>query len=230
MKATFDSSKTYGLFTAHFDEEFYNYAKNYYDTHTFGRERPMYAIVGITQVLESVEISQRNYPKYQDMKRFLERDFVKIHDDAKIISKFSRYFTSRIDIKFIPKTAEGDFQILYASDDRAAITKPGWFQQGGIGYQIQSYTGKLELVTKATTDGQIRLFLLGLDVRDPKDYSKRIPYWIDYTKLTVNGKVIFDSITPAWHNKLYRYNMDVKAGEEIKIQVEWLPHRSDTGT
>jgi len=230
LKATFESTKIYGLFTAHFDEEFYRYAEFYHDSRPFERVRLLYAVVGVTKVLENVEISQRNYPKYQDMKRFIEQDFATIHDDAKIISKFSRYFTSRIDIKFIPKTAEGDFQILYASDDRAAITKPGWFQQGGIGYQIQSYTGKLELITKATTDGQIRLFLLGLDVRDPKDNSKRIPYWIDYTKLTVNGKVIFDSITPAWHNKLYRYNMDVKAGEEIKIQVEWLPHRSDTGT
>jgi len=142
------------------------------------------------------------------------------------VDKFPPYVTSRMDIKL--QSTKGDFQILSMSDNQAEVIKPTWLQKGGIGYQIQSYAGKMEFVAKATADGKINLNLLGLDVRDPKDNSKRIPYWIDYTKLTVNGKSIIDKRTPAWHDKVYRYNMDVKAGEEIKIQVEWLPHRSDT--
>ena len=93
---------------------------------------------------------------------------------------------------------------------------------------ITSFVGKMAFVAKATVDGQIRLFLRGIDVRTPEDNSKRVPYWVDYTKLIVNGKVVFDKLTPAWHDKAYAYNMDVKAGEEVKIQIEWLPHRSDT--
>ena len=93
---------------------------------------------------------------------------------------------------------------------------------------IQSYVGKLKIVAKAVVDGQIRLELLGLDIRDKDDKTKRVRYWIDYTALTVNGKTIFDKLTPAWHNRPYRHNIDAKAGKEITIEVDWLPHRSDT--
>lgn len=227
LKAMFESSRTYGLFTAYFDDEFYHYAASYYENHVFGRNRPMYAILGITRVIEDVEISQRNHLLYRDVQRYLEQDFVMIdkNNDEKIIYKFKPYFNARIDIKFM---AEGDFQIFNVSDEKAPITKPAWFQSNGVGYVIQSYVGKLEFVAKATTDGEIRFCLRGMDVRDPEDRSKRIPYWIDYTKFIVNGETIFDKLTPAWHDKPYVHNMEVKADEEIKIQVEWLPHRSDT--
>ena len=135
--------------------------------------------------------------------------------------------TARIDIKFSQTKAQDDFQILSVSDDKATVWKPAWFNKGGIGYQIQSYAGSLEIVAKATADGQIYLSLKGLDVREPKDNSKRIPYWIDYTKLIVNDKTIFDALTPTWHDEPYTYTFDAKADEEIKINVEWLPHKDD---
>ena len=125
-------------------------------------------------------------------------------------------------------TKTGDFQIISVSDDRAEVIKAGWFQKDGIGYVIESYTGEIEFVAKTTVDGQLNLFLKGLDVRTPEDISKRTPYCIDYTKLMVNEKTIFDKLTPAHHDNHYFYNMEVKAGEEVKIHVEWLPHRSDT--
>ena len=142
--------------------------------------------------------------------------------DTQIIDKFNRYLTARMDVKL--RSITGDFQIISISDDKATVWKPKWLQKNGKGYQIQSYARKLEFTAKATVNGQMRLYLKGLDIRDEKDKSKRIPYWIYYTKLTVNGKVIFDTLTPAWHDEFYRYNTDVKAGEEIKIQVEWLPN------
>ena len=229
LKATFESSKTYGLFTSYFDEELYRRAAIYYDTHVFGRTRPMYAVCGVAKVLEDVEISQRYYQPYQDMKRFIEQDFcpVYVNDSAEqIIRKFAPYITARTDVKLM--TDKGDFKILSVSDDKANVTKPNWFQNGGIGYMITSYVGKLKFVAKAAADGQIQLRLRGIDMRNPKDSTKKIPYWIDYTKLTVNGKTIFDKLTPVWHDKPYRHDMDAKAGKEITFEVEWLPHRSDT--
>ena len=142
-----------------------------------------------------------------------------------INDKLMPYITSRLDIKFVPKTGVGDFKIFSLSDKNASINKPSWLNIDGVGYQIQSCVGKLEFVAKATADGKIELNLRGLDVRDPKDNSKRIPYWIDYTKLTINDKTIIDKPTPAWHDKAYYYAIEVKADEELKIQFEWLPHR-----
>lgn len=135
-------------------------------------------------------------------------------------------FTARIDIKLVPK-GEGDFQIVSVSDERATVWKPDWLQKGGIGYQIQSYSERLELIAESTVEGQINFQLKGLDIHDPHKKTQRIPYWIDYTKLIVNGRTVFDKLTSAWHDKPYKYKINAKAGEVIKIQVEWLPHTSE---
>ena len=146
--------------------------------------------------------------------------------DELLINKCKPFITARIDVKLM--TTEGDFQILAISDNKARVSKPYWLQNDGIGYQIESYAGQLDFTLKTTVDGKTQLKLRGLDIRTPEDNSKRIPYWIDYTKFIINDKMIFDKLTPAWHDKPYVYNMEVKAGEEIKIHVEWQPHRSDT--
>jgi len=141
------------------------------------------------------------------------------------LEKFKPFITARIDIKLM--STEGDFEILYVSNENAKIEKPNWFQKDGIGYTIHSYAGELNFTAKATVDGQVNLMLRGVDIRKPEDNSKRIPYWIDYTNLTVNNKVIFNKLTSVWHDKFYTYSINVKTGEEITVQVEWLPHRSD---
>ena len=128
-------------------------------------------------------------------------------------------------------STEGDFQILSVSDKKATVQKPDWFQKDGVGYQIQSFNGELNLTAKATTNGKIKLWLRGLDVRKSEDWKKgianRIPYWIDYTKLTVNEETIFDTITPTWCDKPYTYIIEAKSGEELAIKIEWQPHKID---
>ncbi len=151
-------------------------------------------------------------PKVQEQKNYNET-----------IRELSDHSTARADIQLVPE-ADGDFKILSISDEKSDIRKPAWLQRNGIGYVIQSYAGKLEFTAKTTAGGQINLRLRGLDVRSPKDKTKKIPHWIDYTKFIVNDKIIFDEITPACLEKFYSYNFNVKAGEEIKIQLEWLPH------
>ena len=149
--------------------------------------------------------------------------------ESSIPRRFNPRITARIDAKFMSTT--GDFQILLASDKKASVSKPGWFQRNGIGYTVQSSDGELIFIAKATANGRINLNLRGMDVRNPDDWAKgitkRIPYWIDYTKLTVNGKNIFNTRTSAWCDKPYAYTIEAKANEEIKIQVEWQPHKRD---
>ena len=137
-------------------------------------------------------------------------------------------FTARVDFRLEPKTGTSDFKIISVSDTKASINKAGWLSKEKLGYAVQFHDVKLSIVVKVVTDGKFNLDLRGVWVPTPEDRTKLIPYWIDYTKLTVNGKVILDKLTPAWHNKPYRYALDVKAEEEINIEVEWLPHRSET--
>ena len=147
--------------------------------------------------------------------------------DADILDKFGKYFTARVDVQLITANKE-DFQTLSVSDDKAEIWKPEWINRNGVGYAIQSYAGKLDIVFKVNKSGFILLTLRGLFCTAPDNKSKRIPYWVDYTKLTVNKKVIFNNLTPAWHDKPYTHKVETKADEEITVSVEWLPHRSNT--
>ena len=226
LKAMFDSSRTYGLFTTYFDAELYRYAASCYESKNFGNTDHVYATVGTMRVLQDVEISQHNHSRHQDLKSFLEQDFVAIRNDVHMLEKFKPFTTARINIKLM--TTEGDFQIVSVSDDKATKSRPSWFQKDGVGYNIDSYAGELNFTAKATVDGQIKLWLRGIWVPDQNDKTKLIPYWIDYTKLTVNGETIFDTLTPAWCNKPYTCTIEAKADEEIKIHIEWQPHRSDT--
>lgn len=224
LNAMFESSRTYGLFTSYFDEELYHYAANFYAGKSFGRFRRTYSVWGIAEVLEDVEISNQKRWRNDDKRHFLEEDFCQIDDSAQIIRKFGYYLTARIDIKFLPDKTGGDMQILSLSDSRATAEKPAWFQKQGVGYVLTSYQGELELTAKTNLDGQIQLLLRGQHVRNPEDRSKNIPYWIDYTKLTVNDVVILDALTPTCHDKPYDYNFNVSGGKEFKLKVEWVPH------
>lgn len=141
------------------------------------------------------------------------------------MNRFKRYVTAKIYVLIDKKIGKDAIQILSVSDDKALFSKPDWWQRNGTCHVIDSYTGNLEIVAKAIVEGQVQISLGGLYVQDPEDKSKRLPYWIDYTKLIVNGKTILNKLTPVWHDKTYRYKFDVKAEEEIKIQIEWLPHR-----
>ena len=134
--------------------------------------------------------------------------------------------TARIDVEFSSKDTN-DLKIVSVSDANAEIKKSTWLKGNNVGYNIQSCSGKLEFVAKIGVNGQLRLSLKGVDARNPVDKTKRIPRWVDYTKFLINGRKIFDKVTPAWHDKSYNYNLNVKAGMEIKIQTEWQPHRKD---
>ena len=213
MKATFDSSRTFGLFTAHFDSELYHRAASYHESRSFGFLNYIYSVVGVAKVLEDVEISQRNRSPYRSIKRFLEEDFCQIHNDAQIINKFNRYLTASIFIRMDQKMDEKDITILSVSDSRAKIYKPEWWQDRGICYGVNSYAGKLEITAKAGVTGKAQVRLSGI-------------FGTDYTTLNINGKTILNALQPAWSDKPYVYDMEVKAGEIITVYVEWLPHMS----
>ena len=147
---------------------------------------------------------------------------------VKLVNRLRHYLTAKIYVLINKKMDTETIQILSVSDDKAVLSKPEWWQRNGTCHIIDSYTGNLDIVAKAVVEGNVQIRLGGPYVQNPEDKSKRIPYWIDYTKLTINGETIFDTLTPAWHDKPYTYTIDAKADEEIRINVEWLPHRADT--
>lgn len=223
LKAMFDSSRTYGLFTTQFDAELYNYAAEYYcdPKFTSTRIRNIHAVLGIAQVLEAVEIGNRRRAPYRDFARFLEQDFAEIPAEAQIVRKFSPYFTAALQITFLQGTAPDDLKMLDISDNKADVIPLDKLQSSAVGYMIFSHAGSLDTAFLAATNGQIQLVLFGLSTQI--DY-KNISLWIDYTNLAVNGTTIFNERTPACRDEPFFCTIDVTGGEEYVVQAEWFPH------
>ncbi|MBR2774912.1 MAG: hypothetical protein IKD73_08015 [Selenomonadaceae bacterium] len=228
LQAVFYSRKTHGLFSAYFDDDLYRVASKKHETRTFDKFSFIYPFLGIAKVLEDVQISNRNRPLYQDMKNFLESDSYDIPEEEAILNKFILYLKGKILIQALDKKNKEAIKIISITDRKAKVSKPNGAQNKGLCYMIDSCTGNIEIVTKIAEAGQIIIRLSGAFIPDKTEERKLIPYWIDYTKLKINDKTIFDTLTPAWCSKPYSHILNVNADEEIKIQVEWQPHRSDT--
>ena len=213
LKAAFDSTGAYGLFSAYFDDEIYHHANYVYENENDSRQ--VYAVFSIAKVLESVKVSNGNRPMHS-LQNFLAQDFYEINSFAQTLYKFKNFFTARMLVRLDKEINADNLKLLSCSDSKAKFSKPAWWQDKGICHAIDSYVGQLMIVVKVAVDGKAQVRI-----------SSAFDCWIDYTKLIVNGKTIFDTLTPAHGNKPYIYDMDVKAGDEIKIQTEWQPHRSD---
>lgn len=108
----------------------------------------------------------------------------------------------------------------YISDKNAICTNPSWMQNLGCGYVLESSVLSLDVKLKVITEGIINISLKSKDVRKN---GRRVPYWINYTKLIINDKENIVKPIPAWHDKPVTYFYSAKAGEIISIHVEWEP-------
>lgn len=115
--------------------------------------------------------------------------------DEELIRKIS---SAKIDVKNEGADAN-DVEVLDMSDADAKIDSPKWMQNNGSGRVIQSRKGELSFKLKCKGDGTLNIWLMGPDIRD--DSNNKIPVWVQYSKLAVDGSVIFEGNRPAWHNK-----------------------------
>lgn len=126
---------------------------------------------------------------------------------------------ARIDIKN-EGSAANDIEILDISDPSAKIETPSWLcGKNGRSRVIKSNAGTLNLLLLCTGAGNVRLDMRGPDIRD--ENNGKIPVWIIYTKLVVDGRTVFDAIVPTWHDKSRRHIMHVRNGQVITVLVEW---------
>ena len=111
---------------------------------------------------------------------------------------------------------------MECSDLNAFIRTISWIpvSKGG-GIVIRSDNSKITLLVKVMNSGKLKIVLRSRFSRDKNKI--KFPIYIDYTKLTVNDKVIFDENKLLWHDKPYIHKQDVNDGEIIKIDIEWLP-------
>ena len=127
---------------------------------------------------------------------------------------------ARIDIK---NMGEGnDVKIKIAEGKRCNLYQAQWFSHGGNGYVLETYDRQIVLELECVGAGKLLIRLQGIDRRTAD--GTRLPLWVDYMGLVVNGKIIFDGIKQQWHDKAYYFTKEVYAGEKFRVEIFLTRH------
>ncbi|MBR6409433.1 MAG: hypothetical protein IKS23_04260 [Alphaproteobacteria bacterium] len=107
--------------------------------------------------------------------------------------------------------------------ENVSVSEPNWFvSEQGKGKVLQGSDMKSLIKIKAVGNGSLRLVFHGPDRRFE---GKRYATWIDYKSIKINGEEILSLPVATWHDKLYRYETEVKDGQEIILEVEQQYHK-----
>ena len=144
----------------------------------------------------------------------------KNNDDLNIYSK------ARVDIKnYGDKT--NDILLLNENSRVYDISKPDWFaDSNGMGSVISSDEEKLNLSFKCINDGKLKIDFRAIDFKDSG--NNRIPIYIDYKEIIIDGESIIDESTVLWHDNPLFYEKEVKDGQIVNIALKWEPLNSNS--
>ena len=101
-----------------------------------------------------------------------------------------------------------------------AITKvyrPTWFANASGRGQVIEFNKKIQNISiSVIQEGKLRLDFKSADKRFE---GERFPVWIDYESIKIDGKEILSMPVATWHDKPFRYEMPVKDGQVVKVEV-----------
>ena len=124
----------------------------------------------------------------------------------------------RIDIKNFGK-ADNDIDITTT----AKTSAPAWFaNEQGRGRVVESVHKKESLTLKCRGTGKLRL---DFKAADKRCNGTRFPLWVDYKSIKINGKEQLSSPVQTWHDKPYRFEMPVKDGQVVTVEIVQQYHQ-----
>lgn len=130
---------------------------------------------------------------------------------------------ARIDIKNQGDGNDVKFTVLKGV--RYNLYQANWFSKGSKGYVFETYDKNIVLKLLCVGSGELLIRLRGIDRQDRK--GKRLPIWVDYTRLVVNGKTDFCEVKSLHHDKPYVFNKTVEDGELVNIEISWEEHKDN---
>lgn len=134
---------------------------------------------------------------------------------------FDKYLTARFDIRN-EKNKDNSIEVIFNSDENATIEYPWWFDNVmGKGIVVHSQKQKIDLDIKCINDGMLLLRFMGKDVRDKN--NERIPIYICYNEIWVNGKKINEDALVVSHDQPFIYKLPVEGNEIVNLKICWSP-------
>lgn len=136
--------------------------------------------------------------------------------------RLSNMLTARIDLKNAG-AEDNDLEILKISDLNAREEMPAWFRDNtGVGHVVKANSGRLDLYLLCVGKGRLRIRLRGQDVKNSD--GVRIPLWIDYTSLVVDGEPMLKGTWAAWHDRPIEISRQVEDGQVVSLSLTWHSH------
>ena len=103
------------------------------------------------------------------------------------------------------------------------FSAPTWFKNAlGQGQVLETNRENIRITIKAIQNGKLALSFKGQNKRFE---NNRIPLWIDYKSIRINGKEILSAPVETWHDKPFRYEMPVKDGDTVLVEIVQQPHK-----
>ena len=149
-------------------------------------------------------------------------DSKKILISNQISDNLNKYNTARIDIKnFGNNNTPNSVKVKNITDYNPNFHYPNWFKDSnGEGVVIQSQSNFLQFNLECIGDGELNIFLKGID---KKLNGKRIPIYIEYKKLLIDGENVIDENKIVSHNDFYVHKLNIHDGQILSIYLEWKP-------
>lgn len=194
--------------------------------------------------VNNIDLIDNNFISWHDnpfifKQKVKNNQIIDIHAEWKPLSRISKlsllqmnnddlniYSEARVDIKNYGDETN-DILLLNKSKSFYNISKPEWFSdKNGIGSVISSNNGVLNLSFKCINDGKLKIYFRAIDFKDAD--NNRIPIFIDYNELIIDGKSIIDESTILWYENPLVYEKDVKHGQIVNVKLKWKPLNSNS--
>ena len=133
-------------------------------------------------------------------------------------NQYSKYNTARIDIK-----NEGNpgnhIELIENSDKNSLISFPEWFNKNGKGLIITSEKQNLTLKIKCVGNGELKIWLRGIDFKDKN--KNRLPIYINYTHMSINNQNILKTSKTVCHDAPFKIIRTVTNNDILILKLSW---------
>lgn len=185
-----------------------------------------YCLLSMVKIMKDVIISQTpnlgfdfnsSVKNHRSLIDDLLFDKNKFHKEQMFNKILRLLMPIRIDFKNFGK----DNKLEISSEAR--VSTPKYFcDELGTGYVLESDKNIDAIHIKVIHDGLLKMYFKASDRRID---GSRYPLFVDYESIKINGNELLKSTLSSWHDSPYKYEMNVKHGEKVTVEVKCKCHR-----
>lgn len=215
LKKIFYSKDFENKFSKVFPIEFYYEIIDFIEKEKFHPLKHAYAALSVLKIYDDINLHHKNLEDWLDSFDISNYNVF----SPVIISKLLKFNKARIDIKN-EGNSENSIQVINYDDDCLNYSYPNWFKnKKGKGLLISSLKSHLKLKIKCINDGKLKIYLKGIDFKDKN--NNRIPIYINYTSVLINGKEQITNDLLVCHDSSHLIELNVNDSDIIDLEIKW---------